>query len=291
MADDPRYCLDMADGVYRVLSGSGLLATIQPSLFINGAYTLIVDDTPQSHVNLDDPARLFFEYVQRMAHVIDVFRAPGEPIQALHLGAGGLTLPRYIGHTRPGSGQLVVELERDLVEFVRQHLPLPAETKLSMRYGDARDVLSHLPRTRLGTFDVLIVDVFAGSRTPRHVTTAEFYTEAARMLRPDGVLLVNVMDVAGLRFARNQAATLAASMPVTAALGNAYSIATSDSGNVVLLGAASPLPARWVERLLADGPHPAAVLMGAELRQFIADSPVRTDASVASAEPELPRER
>jgi hypothetical protein len=62
-----------------------------------------VDGTPQSHVDLDDPGRLFFEYVQRIGHVIDEWGDPGQPLTALHLGAGALTLPRYIHTTRPGS--------------------------------------------------------------------------------------------------------------------------------------------------------------------------------------------
>jgi hypothetical protein len=34
-----------------------------------GAWVLLVDDTPQSHVDLADPAHLEFEYVRRMGHV------------------------------------------------------------------------------------------------------------------------------------------------------------------------------------------------------------------------------
>lgn len=39
-----------------VLAESGYLATIEPDRFVPGAYQLIVDGTPQSHVDLDDPA-------------------------------------------------------------------------------------------------------------------------------------------------------------------------------------------------------------------------------------------
>ena len=79
-----------------VLSESGYLATVEPDRYVPGAYQLIVDGTPQSHVNLDDPSQLFFEYVQRMGNVIDLIGEPGEPITAVHLGAGALTLPRYV---------------------------------------------------------------------------------------------------------------------------------------------------------------------------------------------------
>lgn len=104
---------------------SGLRAVIRPDRYVPGAYELVVDGTPQSHVNLDDPSELFFEYIVRMGHVIDQLKQPGEPLTALHLGAGGLTLPRYVHATRPGSRQQVIELEPKLVELVRSALPLP----------------------------------------------------------------------------------------------------------------------------------------------------------------------
>jgi hypothetical protein len=125
------------DAENAVTLDSGLRAVIRADRWIPGAYELVVDGTPQSHVNLDDPTELFFEYVSRMGHVIDRLRLPGEPITALHLGAGGLTIPRYIEATRPGSRQQVVELEPKLVELVRSALPLPRGASIRVRYGDA----------------------------------------------------------------------------------------------------------------------------------------------------------
>ena len=124
----------------RTLSVSGLYAEITPDRWVPGSFTLVVDGTPQSHVNLDDPSQLFFEYIQRMGHVIDQLRMPGEPITAVHLGAGALTLPRYVEATRPGSRQQVIELEPDLVDLVRTELPWSTRASIRVRHGDAREV-------------------------------------------------------------------------------------------------------------------------------------------------------
>lgn len=94
------------DGPQARLS-DGTLARVVPSRFAGG-YELDVDGTPQSHVDLDDPSHLHFEYVARMGAVIDRLRMPGQPLTAVHLGAGALTLPRYVEHTRPGSRQQVI---------------------------------------------------------------------------------------------------------------------------------------------------------------------------------------
>src|SRR5260370_26183424 len=94
------------------------------------AWTLLIDGTPQSHVDLDDPEYLDFEYVRRLGHVVDLAAPPGRPLRVLHLGAGGLTLARYVAATRPRSSQLVAEIDGALVEWIRRVLPagLPAHT-------------------------------------------------------------------------------------------------------------------------------------------------------------------
>ncbi|MCU1440757.1 MAG: spermine synthase [Rhodoglobus sp.] len=267
------------------LQRSGYLATISPDRWVNGAYTLTVDGTPQSHVNLDDPTQLFFEYVQRMGHVIDQLGMPGEPITAVHLGAGALTLPRYVDATRPGSRQQVIELESDLVDFVRAELPWSKQASIRIRHGDAREVLGKLPPGLRGTVDLLIVDVFSGARTPAHVTSIEFYRLAVSLLAPGGIILVNVADGPGLVFARSQAATLAQATGNVAALAETQVLKGRRFGNIVLVGSASELPFEWMPRLLSAGPHPSKLVAGAELREFIAGAPVSTDATSTQSPP------
>src|SRR6188508_1192212 len=128
----------------------GTLARVVSSAY-GGGWELDVDGTPQSHVDLDDPTHLHFEYVARMGAVIDRLRMPRQPLTAIHLGAGALTLPRYVDATRPGSRQQVIELEPALVELVRNELPLPRGASIRVRIGDAREGLDRLPAGLVGT--------------------------------------------------------------------------------------------------------------------------------------------
>jgi spermidine synthase len=261
----------------KTLKLSGFYAEIEPDRWVPGAFTLVVDGTPQSHVNMDNPSELFFEYVQRIGHVIDQIGMPGEPITAVHLGAGAFTLPRYVEATRPGSRQQVVELEMDLVDLVRAELPLPKTAQIRVRHGDAREVLGKFPPGLRGTVDLLVVDVFSGARTPAHVTSVEFYREATSLLKPGGIIAVNVADGPGLAFARAQAATLLEAMGDVAALAETQILKGRRFGNVVMVGSQEPLPLEWMPRLLAGGPHPSKVVTGRELREWIAGASVVTD--------------
>jgi len=255
----------------------GTLAHVVRSEYAGG-WELQVDGTPQSHVDLDDPTHLHFEYVARMGAVIDLLRMPRQPLTAVHLGAGALTLPRYIDATRPGSRQQVIELEPALVELVRTELPLPRGASIRVRIGDAREGLARLPAALEGNVDLLISDVYAGAQTPAHLTTVEFYTAAQRLLALEGLLLVNVADGAGLAFARRQVATVRAVYPHVIVLAEVQVLKGRRFGNLVIAASRAPLPVEWLPRLMAAGPHPAKVAQGAELDEFARGARVATDA-------------
>nr|WP_307859070.1 fused MFS/spermidine synthase [Herbiconiux sp. SYSU D00978] len=253
------------------------LARIEEDRHSPGSYTLVVDGTPQSHVDLDDPTNLHFEYIRRIAHAIDLL--PPGPMTAVHLGAGALTLPRYVEATRPGSRQQVLELESDLVDFVRRELPLPKGASVRVRYGDARETLGKLPAGLTGSADLVVVDVFAGPQTPAHVTSVEFYRQVVSLLAPHGVVAVNVADNAQLQFVRSQAATLSSVLEHVAAVADTTMLKGRRFGNVVLLGSAQPLPLDRLPRLLAGDPWPSKAVAGAELADWIGGAQVVTDAT------------
>jgi spermidine synthase len=261
----------------RARLSDGSIALVVRSAYTSG-YELVVGDTPQSHVDLDDPTHLHFEYVARMGAVIDRLRMPGQPLTAVHLGAGAMTIPRYVEATRPGSRQQVIELEQALVDLVRTHLPLPRGAAVRTRIGDARAGLSRLPAALAGNVDLLVSDVYAGARTPAHLTTVEFYREAAALLAPDGVLLVNVADGAGLGFARRQVATVREVLEHVIVLAEVQVLKGRRFGNLVLAASAAPLPTEWLPRLMAAGPHPAKAAQGAEIAEFVRDARPATDA-------------
>ncbi|MCP1414501.1 spermidine synthase [Paenarthrobacter sp. A20] len=214
-------------------------------------------------MNLTEPSEVFYEYLRRIGHVVDLAAEPGTSIRALHLGAGALTLARYIEATRPGSEQYAVELERELLDFVLQKLPMPEGTTLHTHIGDARDALAELPAKVL--FDVVILDIFSGPEAPAHIACREFYEEAAARLQPHGVLIINVGDEPALTLVRSQVAAMRESMPDVAAFAETGMFAGRYPGNIILVGTRGQWPPEWTTELLARGPHPATVLTGMDL--------------------------
>ncbi|GAB6897749.1 fused MFS/spermidine synthase [Kineosporia succinea] len=247
------------------------------------SFTLLVEGTAQSHVDLADPTRLDFEYMRWLGFLIDAADEPGQPLNVLHLGGGAWTLPRYIAHTRPGSRQRVVEIDEPLIEFVREHLPLPKNSNVRVRAGDAREVLTGLTDASV---DLMIVDVFSGARIPAHLTSAEFAEQAARVLRPGGIYAANLADGPGLHFARAQVATAQTVFTGTAVIAQPPVLRGRRFGNLVLVAGNAPLPLRILARRTASDVFAARVLAGTDLENFVAGAqPVTDDFAQASPQP------
>jgi spermidine synthase len=250
------------------------------------AWMLLVGGVPQSHVDLDDPRHLELEYVRRLGHVVDLAAPAGVPLRVLHLGAGALTLARYVAATRPGSSQLAVESDAEVASLVRRRLPLdqPARSRtragrITVRVADARAVLEQV---RAGSFDVLVADAFAGGQTPAHLTSVEFTAAAARALAPSGVFAVNVADGPPLAHARRRVATVRSVFRHACVIAEAAVLRGRRFGNLVVAAADGELPVAGLTRRAAGDPFPARVVDGADLDRFVAGARPITD---AGAEP------
>ena len=235
----------------------------EADVFSKHGLTLLVDGTAQSHVDAIDPTHLFFEYTRRLGHVIDVAGTSTSPLRVLHLGGGALTLARYVAATRPGARQLVVELDRELLDLVLERLPLPEGAHIELVVGDAASVIEAVD----GPFDLVIVDLYTLLQAPAFVETVDFMSGCLRLLAPGGLLAVNVADAAGLGRLRGQARAIARADPAASLLvaGDPSVLSGAEEGNAVLVASPGELPHGLRERLLAHGPHPAEVLDGDRL--------------------------
>ena len=258
-------------------------AKLMPDVDRKRAWLLTVDGAPQSYVDLDAPTHLEFEYARRLGHVLDTVAEPGRALDVLHLGGGALTLPRYVAATRPGSRQDVVEADRGLLALVAEHLPVPDDAGITLHAADARTWLEAAPADYA---DILIADVFGGSRVPAHLTTVAYAAAAERALRADGVYLANLADAAPFAFLRSQLATFRAVFEELAVIAEPGVLRGRRFGNAVLLASHRPLDTAVLARRTASDAFPARVEHGAALREFIgAAKPVHDADAVPSPEP------
>ncbi|TQM42845.1 spermine/spermidine synthase [Pseudonocardia cypriaca] len=257
-------------------------AELRPDPERRRGWTLLLDGTPQSHVDLDDPTHLEFDYVRRLGHVVDLAAPPRRPMRVLHMGGGAFTLARYVAATRPRSGQQVVELDGALVELVRRELPLDRSWRVRVRTGDAREVVGRLR----DAFDLVVLDVFAGARTPAHLVSTEFLEAVAEVLAPTATYAANLTDGGALAFARGQVATLQAVFPHTCLVADPAVLRGRRFGNLLLVGSRNPLPVDLLTARAAGDRSSGRLLHGPELDRFRGGArPVHDAAAAASPLP------
>jgi spermidine synthase len=235
---------------------------------------LMLDTLRHSYVDLAHPTHLEFEYVGALAAVTDVIAPAGQPLSALHIGGGGLTVPRYLAAVRPGTESLVVEVDPGVVAIDRDQLALETSDLLRVRVADGRVGLAE---ERRGGRDLVVGDAFGGLSVPWQLTTREALDLVDAALADAGVYAVNLIDHPPLDFVRAELATMRTVFPHVLLLARAPVLAGEDGGNVVAVASRSPLPAEAIAAGLAARDLVWQVAEGAALDAFIGDARVLTD--------------
>ena len=236
---------------------------------------LQLDTLAHGIVDVRDAEFLGFPYARRIGDVVDVVAPPRRPIEALHVGGGAFSLPRYVAATRRGSSNLVLELDPGIVRIAKRHLGLRTGKRMRVRSGDARIRLDDLPS---GTYDVVTGDAFAGVAVPWHLTTREAVTDIRRTLQPRGIYAMNLIDHGPLDFLKAELRTLQdvfrhVALVASPDLGRGV----TGTSNFILLASKSRLPLGRLNLALDEQRAADVIVAGADLREFVGDATLLTD--------------
>ena len=243
-----------------------------------GAYLVRIGGTDQSYVDLTDPLRLEFDYVQRIADVIDEIAADGERIRVVHVGGAALTLPRYVTATRPSSAQIVLEPDTELTAWVREHLPLPRQSGIKIRPVDGRAGIAAL---RDEFADLVIVDAFAGARVPAELTTVEYLADLRRVVGTAGAVVINVTDSGALAYSRRVLAGLTRVFGHVVYGAEPATLKGRRFGNIILTGSDAALPEQSLIRRAAGSMFPYRLMTGNQIPRFVGSAVPFTDDDAA----------
>ncbi|SCG54816.1 hypothetical protein GA0070613_2469 [Micromonospora inositola] len=236
--------------------------------------TLYLNSAQHSYVDLADPTHLKYAYTQWMGLVADAAAPKGQRLDALHLGGGGFTMRRYLTATRPGTDNLVFEIDGGLVELDRRELGVRTGPELRAAVGDARVLLDAEPTD---SRDLIVGDAFGHLVVPWHLATREMAAEIRRVLRPGGIYLQNVIDYPPGRFIRAELATVAAEFRHVALIAPPGAIAGGYGSNFLIVGSDAPLPLARIRLGLPTLPETARLLHDDELTGYVGDALVLTD--------------
>ena len=171
-----------------------------------------------------------------MAAGLDGVRDPGTPVKGLYLGAGAMSLPRYLAATRSGSTAEVLEIDPGVVRIDDHYLGTADLHGVSVRYGDGRTLVRSAPEA---SYDLVVGDAFGGVAVPWHLTTLEAAADLRDRLAPGGVYVLNLIDSAPDAFARAELATLRQVFPHVVVAADEGTLAGAGGGNHVVVAATS----------------------------------------------------
>jgi spermidine synthase len=206
--------------------------------------------------------------------VIDTAYPPGQPLQAYHLGAGALTLPRYLERVRPGTSSLVSEIDPGVIRIDTMQLGLRVGDGIEVRIEDGRLGLGRLPES---SRNLIIGDAFGGISVPWHLTTYEAVAEVERVLAEDGTYAVNMIDRGPLAFARAEVKTLTEVFGHVALAADQDTLSRTGGGNLVAIASDTPIDTAAIAGQLAERGTDWGVISGPELASWVADAEVLTD--------------
>jgi spermidine synthase len=154
--------------------------------------TLYIDNLTHSCSALDDPFHLVYRYIRVYDEVLRWQATKRESFRTLFIGGGGYTFPRYIEARYPKADIDVVEIDPEITRVSLDYLGVKKDTKIRTFNTDGRwFIMNHRDKEK---YDFIFLDAFNDLSVPYHLTTREFSLQLKTFLKPDGLLLVNVID-------------------------------------------------------------------------------------------------
>lgn len=140
----------------------------------------------QSAMRLSRPWDLELAYTRAMMGFL-MFNST--PQDVLMIGLGGGSLAKFIRRQRPQTHITAVEIDPRVIAAARSHFELPPDDDtLSVVEADGALYVRQHP----GSADVILLDGFDAGNQVEALATQTFYAACRRVLRPGGVLVVNL---------------------------------------------------------------------------------------------------
>ena len=154
--------------------------------------SLVLDHLVHSYTDLQDPFYIEYEYIRMYEEMVRWQAKKRTSLKVLFMGGGGYTFPRFIEAKYPKAKIHVVEIDPEITRVAKKYLGISDHTQIRSFNEDGRWFVMNCKEK--GTYDFIFGDAFNDLSIPYHLTTKEFAVQLKNLLKPDGLLLANVID-------------------------------------------------------------------------------------------------
>lgn len=158
----------------------------------NRLESLVLDHLVHSYTDLKDPFYLEYEYIRMYEEVVRWQAKKKTKFKALFLGGGGYTFPRFIEAKYPEAKIDVIEIDPEITKIAKTYLGISKDSKIRSFNEDGRWFVMNCKDKE--SYDFIFGDAFNDLSIPYHLTTKEFAEQLKDLLKPDGLILANVID-------------------------------------------------------------------------------------------------
>ncbi len=156
-------------------------------LHLRKVRTMLLDDNMHSAMDLDDPNRIVYSY-NYYFHMGFVYNP--NITDVLFIGGGGFSGPKRFLVDYPEVRIDVVEIDGEVIAAAKRYFQVTENERLRIFNEDGRMYLSKTQRR----YDLVILDAYSRTFVPFHLMTLEFFQLVTSHLKPNGVIVSNLIS-------------------------------------------------------------------------------------------------
>ncbi len=159
-----------------------------------------LDKLTHSIVVMEHPSDFQYAYERIYAAITKRLTDDDQAVDNLTIGGGGYVYPRWMATTWPKGRTDAVEIDPAVTRAAVEAFGLPEDGSVRCIHEDGRVYLDRLNRQLaegepVDKYDFIYCDAVNDYSVPHQLTTLEFMTKVKNLLRPDGVYLMNVIEI------------------------------------------------------------------------------------------------
>jgi spermidine synthase len=140
----------------------------------------------QTALYLSEPKRLVLDYTRVAMVALELVPEDG---RMLFIGLGGGAMPTYVRWVRPDARIDAVDIDPVVVRVAQEWFGFRPSSRVRAFVGDGAEFVAAAPEAR---WDWIMLDAFGPDGVPEALISAAFVADVRRVLRPDGVVAVNL---------------------------------------------------------------------------------------------------
>ncbi len=155
---------------------------------------LLYDDIRESGIYLDDGMNRdpLFYYMRTLKEVTLFYEGLDN---ALLIGGGGMSFPRYYFDSIPAGRMTVVEKDGRMMDLAGQFFFFENHDRISVHIGDGASFISKRAiDSSAPKYDLVIFDAFEGRRPPKELSSEGIYKLTKQVMDQDGILAINMLN-------------------------------------------------------------------------------------------------